>query len=69
MPVSSMSTEMAMCGALSFCEKCVEETLRIRRIVVNDAREVSLVLRVVVIESLLDELRVRVVTGEENRLG
>ena len=53
-----------MCGALSFCE-----TLRIRRIVVNDAREVSLVLRVVVIESLLDELRVRVVAGEENRLG
>ena len=50
------------------CE-VVEEALRIRRIVVDDAREGSLMLRVVVIESLLDELRVRVVASKEDRFG
>ena len=54
--------------AVLLCE-VVEEALRIGRIVVDDAREGSFVLRVVVIETLLDELGVRVVASKEDRFG
>ncbi len=47
----------------------VEQALRIRGVVIDDAGEVPRVPRVVVVEPLLDERRVLVVAREDDRLG
>ena len=47
----------------------VEQALRIRGVVIDDAGEVPGVLRVVVVEPLFDERRMLVIAREDDRLG
>jgi hypothetical protein len=54
---------------LVLLREVVEQALRVLGVVVDDACEVTLVVWVVVIEPLLDELRMLVVAGEEDGLG
>ena len=64
--LSSMSTEMAMRCALSLAEK--DEALRVLGLVGDRVRELATVVRVVGVEPLGDEVRVRPVLGEDDRL-
>ena len=63
-----MSTEIAICGALSGCEKSSISDLRVLGLEVDHPREGALQVRVVGIEPLDDEFRVVVVLGEDDRL-
>ncbi|MGC1481449.1 MAG: hypothetical protein WA771_13180, partial [Chthoniobacterales bacterium] len=47
--------------------KIVQQALRVLRVVVDDPRKMAVVLRVMVVETSLDELRVLVVAGEDDR--
>ena len=68
MPVSSMSTEMAMCGVFVRLREVVDEGLGVLRLERDDPRELALVVRVVGVEALRDELGVVVVLGEDDGL-
>ena len=68
MPVSSMSTEIAMCGALSLLGEVVDQALRILGLEGDDTGELTLVVRIVDVEPLGDELGVLLVLGEDDGL-
>ena len=68
MPVSSMSTLIAMCGAFSGWREVVDQALGVRRVVGDHASELAAVLGVCDVEALLDELGVGLVLGEDDRL-
>src|SRR5690606_31183561 len=70
MPVSSMSTERAICGALSFLEKtsmrlCTYSVWKVRN---SDPREVPAEIREILVEALGDEVGMGLVLGEQDGL-
>ncbi len=59
---------MAICGALSFCEKVSISVCAYSVLNVDHARELAFVVRIVRVEPLGDEVGVRLVLREDDRL-
>ena len=68
MPVSSMSTEMAICGAFRGLRKVVDQRLGVVDLKIDDPGEMAHLVRVIGVEPLRDERGVVVVLGEDDGL-